>query len=104
MAKQCECRIVPGADIQTTASGTTVPSGGEQRAYVGPSIEFCPTHARAEAMETALERMLLYVTDRDAFETRYGRPDFPESAINVEAWRDKTLLGPARAALGESGA
>ena len=47
----------------------------------------------------ALERAMLFIEDRDAFEYRYGRPEYPESSISIEAWREWVVLGPGRAAI-----
>ena len=53
----------------------------------------------AYAVEKALERAMLYIEDRDAFEDKYGGPEFPESSGCIEGWRERELLEPARAAL-----
>lgn len=46
-----------------------------------------------------LERAMLFIEDRDAFEYRYGRPEYPESSISIEAWQEWVVLGPGRAAI-----
>ena len=53
-------------------------------------------------MLAALKRCLLFINDSDSFEDRYGGPEFPESSINIEAWLDKQLLAPARAAIAQA--
>ena len=55
--------------------------------------------ARCAALEEGLGRLLLWECDSDAFHEQYGRPEFEESSISWEHWREEQLRGPARALL-----
>ena len=53
-------------------------------------------------LREALERLLAWELDQDAFHDRYGRPEYEDSSIGWEAWRERELRAPARAALDRS--
>ena len=58
--------------------------------------------AAAPAMLAALERCLLFINDRDKFEMQYGTPEFPDSSINIQAWRSRVILTPVRDAIAQA--
>ena len=94
---------VPNDDLYNIA---TLSSKGP----AGFSPERVEAHARLiihrvnahDSLVEALARLALWERDENAFHEQYGRPEYEDSSIGWEAWREKELRAPARAALDEA--
>jgi len=53
----------------------------------------------AEGMASTIERMELFIRDRDNFEKKYGSPKYPDSSIWTEEWLEEVLYSPIKTVL-----